>query len=81
MLVKWSPCFTDSVMTGDHCDEDFDGCADSPCFVGTNCTDLVPSDEVQFNRTYNCSDCPSGYEEDEGTCSGESGLYPRTSPD
>ncbi|XP_077996694.1 uncharacterized protein LOC144450002, partial [Glandiceps talaboti] len=41
--------------TGDFCGEDYDGCADNPCFPGVNCTDLPAPSLVA-----ECGDCPNG---------------------
>ncbi|KAI0209335.1 hypothetical protein LSAT2_005978 [Lamellibrachia satsuma] len=54
--------------TGESCDEDFDGCGDGPCTAGTNCTDLTPEEEAAQGSTFNCSQCPEGYEDNDGVC-------------
>ncbi|KAK2180866.1 hypothetical protein NP493_421g00002 [Ridgeia piscesae] len=53
---------------GDHCESDFDGCQDNPCTEGTNCTDLSPSEHIVSGKTFNCSECPPGTEDNEGIC-------------
>ena len=58
------------LFVGESCEEDFDGCADSSCTAGTNCTDLTPQQEAVSGRAFNCSACPGGYEEDDGVCVG-----------
>jgi len=58
------------VIAGDSCTEDIDGCQDNPCTEHTNCTDLTPADQVAKNRAYECSECPEGYTDDDGTCVG-----------
>ncbi|XP_070537259.1 fibrillin-2-like [Ptychodera flava] len=41
--------------TGDFCQDDYDACADNPCFPGVNCTDdKAPS--IGFE----CGECPTG---------------------
>ena len=49
------------LFLGDDCETDTNACADSPCALGRSCSDLTPAEEGQFNRTYNCSSCPAGY--------------------
>ena len=55
-------------MSGVYCELDLDGCQDNPCTEGTNCTDLTPAEQVTSGKSYNCSDCPEGTEDNEGTC-------------
>ncbi|KAK2167442.1 hypothetical protein NP493_1275g00055 [Ridgeia piscesae] len=54
--------------TGDSCEEDFDGCGDGPCTAGTNCTDFTPAQEAAQDRAFSCSECPGGYEDNDGVC-------------
>ncbi|KAI0233502.1 hypothetical protein LSAT2_016254 [Lamellibrachia satsuma] len=54
--------------TGEHCDMDFDGCGDGPCTAGTNCTDLTPEEEAAKGAAFTCSQCPQGYEDNDGVC-------------
>ena len=54
-------CFVLFLFLGDDCETDTNACADSPCALGRNCSDLTPAEEVKFGRTYNCSSCPAGY--------------------
>ncbi|KAI0230808.1 hypothetical protein LSAT2_018833 [Lamellibrachia satsuma] len=54
--------------TGESCDKDFDGCGDSPCTAGTNCTDLTPEEEAAQGTSFTCSECPGGYEDNDGVC-------------
>ena len=58
-------------ISGDFCNEDFDGCADEPCTEGTMCTDAFPVAHAQTGKAFECSPCPSGYEPDYGICVGE----------
>ncbi|KAK2171616.1 hypothetical protein NP493_1050g00004 [Ridgeia piscesae] len=53
---------------GDHCESDFDGCQDSPCTEGTNCTDVSPSEHIASGKAFHCSLCPPGTEESAGIC-------------
>nr|XP_022296650.1 mucin-like protein [Crassostrea virginica] len=62
------PCECNIGYTGEHCDENIDGCEDNPCPLGRNCTDLSPEDEGLFGRAFNCSECPSGYDEIDNKC-------------
>ena len=64
------------LFLGDDCETDTNACADSPCALGRSCSDLTPAEEVQFGRTYNCSNCPAGYKitEDE-KCEGKTFNY------
>ena len=55
---------------GDNCNDDLDGCADHPCIVGTNCTDLTPVEQVAQNTAFTCSECPHGYTKNDGICVG-----------
>ena len=57
-------------IQGEHCDENIDGCEDNPCPLGRNCTDLSPVEEGLVGRAYNCSECPSGYDEIDNKCQG-----------
>ena len=59
-----------SSSSGEACDEDFDGCEDSPCTAGTNCTDMSPSQEDALGTAFNCSECPLGYKDNDGICVG-----------
>ncbi|KAK2178081.1 hypothetical protein NP493_563g01009 [Ridgeia piscesae] len=59
-------CFTG--WEGDYCELDLDGCQDNPCTAGTNCTDVTPAEQVASGKSYNCSACPDGTEDNEGTC-------------
>ena len=63
------------IFVGGSCNRDFDGCADSPCTAGTNCTDLSPADEQMYGTAFNCSQCPKGYEENDGICIGMYQIY------
>ncbi|KAK2175052.1 hypothetical protein NP493_751g01001 [Ridgeia piscesae] len=53
---------------GDHCEFDLDGCQDNPCTAGTNCSDVTPEEQVIHGKSYNCSECPAGTEDNEGIC-------------
>ena len=68
-------CSITVVFVGGSCNKDFDGCADSPCTVGTNCTDLSPEDEQVYGMAFNSSQCPKGYEENNGICIGMYQIY------
>lgn len=56
-------CSCDPAWTGDHCTEDLDECADSPCFDNVTCTDN-PAPQ----SGYTCNGCPSGYTGDGQKC-------------
>ena len=59
-----------NVFAGSSCADDIDGCGDNPCTVGTNCTDLTPTQQAAQNKAFQCSDCPDGYIDDDGICVG-----------
>ncbi|KAK2160812.1 hypothetical protein NP493_1626g00009 [Ridgeia piscesae] len=61
-------CNCSTGWEGDHCESDLDGCQDNPCTEGTNCTDVTPEEQVSTGKSFNCSECPSGTEENEGLC-------------
>ncbi|KAI0235226.1 Mucin-like protein, partial [Lamellibrachia satsuma] len=61
-------CNCSTGWEGVYCELDLDGCQDNPCTEGTNCTDLTPAEQVTSGKSYNCSDCPEGTEDNEGTC-------------
>ena len=55
-------------VKGDHCELDLDGCQDNPCTAGTNCTDVTPAEQVARGRSYNCTECPEGTENNGEIC-------------
>ena len=61
-------------MLGDYCESDLDGCQDNPCTEGTNCTDVNPAEQVIGGKSYTCSECPAGTEDNEGVCLREYSL-------
>ena len=56
------------MITGNSCEQDYNGCQDNPCTLGTNCTDVTPSVQEANATSYSCSPCPSGTEDNDGTC-------------
>ncbi len=52
---------------GQHCEEDVDGCAQTTCFEGVECTD-VPAPGIGAE----CGPCPDGYSGNGGKCAGMS---------
>lgn len=56
--------------SGVDCELDVNACADYPCPLGRNCTDLSAVEESRIGRGYNCSDCPYGYEDVDNKCQG-----------
>ena len=54
-----------NVFAGSSCADDIDGCGDNPCTVDTNCTDLMPAQQVAQNKAFQCSDSPNGYIDDD----------------
>lgn len=52
------------LFSGQTCNEDEDGCRNTPCLVGTECYDLTPEEQVASGKAFNCSACPTGYFED-----------------
>ena len=63
------------LLSGDHCESDYDGCQDNPCTAGTNCTDASPDEEVSSGRPYSCSECPEGTEKDGEKCLREHSIF------
>lgn len=60
---------------GDDCENDEDACLQNPCPLDRNCTDLSPEEETALGRGYNCTPCPSGYQDIDNKCEGtESNL-------
>jgi len=57
-------------ITGNDCEMEEDGCQNDPCSVNRNCTDLTPSQQVLLGKSYNCSQCPDGYTEQNEQCQG-----------
>ncbi|KAH3729949.1 fibrillin-1-like isoform X3 [Dreissena polymorpha] len=64
---KYSECVCNRGYSGVDCENVINGCADSPCSLGRNCTRLTVAEQINQNRTYKCSPCPDGYEEDPDT--------------
>ncbi|CAL1534931.1 unnamed protein product, partial [Lymnaea stagnalis] len=60
-------CDCNTGYSGDHCEQDKDGCANSPCPQSTNCTDIPAAEEISTGRAYNCSNCPAGFHLMNGT--------------
>lgn len=58
------------LFIGDNCELDADACADSPCPLGRNCTDLPVEEELRIGRGYNCTECPRGYQDIDNKCQG-----------
>ncbi|XP_078330906.1 uncharacterized protein LOC111125451 isoform X2 [Crassostrea virginica] len=65
---RWASCICDQGYTGVDCELDVNACADYPCPLGRNCTDLSAVEESRIGRGYNCSDCPYGYEDVDNKC-------------
>ena len=60
------------VPTGDDCQLDLDGCAQSPCSVARNCTDRLAADHEANPslKPYTCTACPPGYSDTQNKCLG-----------
>ncbi|XP_062601606.1 uncharacterized protein LOC134263292 [Saccostrea cucullata] len=54
--------------SGENCEKDTDACLEFPCPLDRNCTDLTPEEEVRLGREYNCTECPSGYKDNDNKC-------------
>ncbi|XP_061188954.1 fibrillin-2-like [Saccostrea echinata] len=67
-MFKYAECECDIGYSGQDCENDTDGCAQSPCAQGRDCTDLTPEEERLRGRGYSCSDCPAGYFLDVDKC-------------
>ncbi|KAK3103621.1 hypothetical protein FSP39_020595 [Pinctada imbricata] len=61
-------CDCDTGYSGSECESDFNGCANSPCDQGRTCIDLPPIEHALLDRAYNCSDCPTGFYENNTKC-------------
>ncbi|XP_077993986.1 uncharacterized protein LOC144447778 [Glandiceps talaboti] len=49
------PCICPTAYTGDHCEEDYEGCLDDPCYPGVLCFDnIAPESGAR------CGPCPDG---------------------
>lgn len=59
------------LFAGDDCETDIDGCADSPCADGQNCTDNTAIQQVALGVAFNCTPCPTGFRENTGKCIGK----------
>ena len=51
--------------TGDFCEDNFDACADNPCFLGITCIDEDPP-----SMKSSCGSCPQGLTGDGKACEG-----------
>ena len=60
-----------TLVLGESCELDKDGCADGPCSDVQNCTDLTPAQEQERNIAFECSECPDGYNDVGGICVGK----------
>ncbi|XP_067950366.1 uncharacterized protein [Watersipora subatra] len=60
------PCECTTGWTGDFCEVDIDGCAESPCF--TTCTDVVASKVESQGSEFVCDPCPAGLGGNGQTC-------------
>ena len=62
-----------TLIPGNDCELDYDGCSVSPCSVGRNCTD-TPASNHSANPSlpaYTCTPCPTGYVENGTKCEGK----------
>lgn len=51
------------MITGTHCDLDFNGCEGAPCESrGTTCEDLSPANHRANKYPYKCKVCGNGYQ-------------------
>ena len=49
-------------VSGDACDQDYDGCGIVPCGVDGSCQDATPAEEQTNGTQYTCLACGSGYD-------------------
>lgn len=66
---QFVPCDCSDAFSGLHCEEDFDGCVNSPCLAEIGCHDN-PAPLAGFY----CDPCPTGYKGDGTKCSGWSSV-------
>ena len=52
--------------SGDHCDVEFDACAESPCYEAVLCMD----NPAGVTPDFQCGACPPGLQGDGETCYG-----------
>ncbi|XP_055997519.1 uncharacterized protein LOC125645547 isoform X2 [Ostrea edulis] len=65
---RTTACSCNIGYSGDDCEIETDACLQNPCPLGRDCTDLSPEEEVRLGRGYNCSECPTGYNDVENKC-------------
>ena len=53
--VQVAGCICDEAYGGLHCENDFDGCADDPCYTDVSCTDITAP-----GAGFTCGPCPVG---------------------
>ncbi|XP_070174330.1 fibrillin-3-like [Littorina saxatilis] len=58
---KYVQCVCNIGWDGTKCDQDRDGCNETSCLPGQNCTDLSPGEEQRRSVGYDCGPCPQGY--------------------
>ena len=62
------------IITGEDCEEDFNGCQAEPCASGQTCTDVNATLHQQSGTAYECSACPPGYELNDNKCQGNASV-------
>ena len=65
MMIAIPVPITSLAWTGRFCEEDADGCLQSPCAAGVNCTD-IPAPDIGAT----CGPCPPGFSGDGQDCIG-----------
>ncbi|XP_062578222.1 mucin-like protein [Saccostrea cucullata] len=62
------PCVCLTGYDGKFCENDEDGCADSPCWPGVDCTDVLARDLSTTPAGYTCGPCPTHLDGNGITC-------------
>ncbi|XP_052775111.1 uncharacterized protein LOC128213450 [Mya arenaria] len=65
-LFKYMACVCEEQFNGTDCEDDFDGCASSPCSLGRTCSDIY--NHSAGGSSYTCGGCPNGYIVDNNNC-------------